>query len=168
VAAVSEEASGAEAMAVVDSTAAVEDSGAASGAVTTEASAAASAATTAVTTAASGAEVSGAVLVVATTEASVDAATATGTATVADTGSDSALASALGLTGLDPTMAITIGMDTPIIPTIHARRATLTVRADAIRTIMVPMPMLPTLREMDPGRRRIHCGAIPPQPATHS
>jgi hypothetical protein len=87
--------------------------------------------------------------------AAASAAAATGTATVADTGSGSALASDRGLIGLDHIMAITIRMDIHIIPTIRTPRAIPTVRTDVIPTVMVPMPMLPTLREVDPGRRRI-------------
>lgn len=83
------------------------------------------------------------------------AAAATGTAIVAVTGSGSALASDLGLMGRDGTMAATDGMDIRIIPTIRTPRAIPTARTDAILTVMVPMPMLPTFREMHQHRRRI-------------
>lgn len=96
-----------------------------------------------------------AVATVEVSEGSEAASAAAGTAIVAVTGSGSALASDLGLMGRDGTMAATDGMDIRIIPTIPTPRAIPTVRTNAILTVMVPMPMLPTLREVDPSRRRI-------------
>ena len=88
------------------------------------------------------------------------AAAATGTATVADTGSGSDSVSDPGRIGRDGIMAMTDGTDIRIIPTISTPRAIPTARTDVIPTVMGPLPMLPTLREVDPVRRRIPWGAI--------
>jgi hypothetical protein len=84
---------------------------------------------------------------------------ATDVATVVDSGS--ALVSGRGLIGAGHIMAITVGMDILTTPTMGTPRAILTVRTNVTPTVMAPMPILPILREVDPGRRAIPYGAAP-------
>jgi hypothetical protein len=69
-------------------------------------------------------------------------------------------ASDRGLTGLDRTMAMTVGMYTHIIHPIRPAGAIRTVRTHVIRTYTVPVPMIPTLRNAEKGWPRILSGAI--------